>query len=232
MPKLWKYQVQEMTNEIDSDIVSKLESLDIPTSTKHHYWTFIKKYRNYKDVGKTMWQTELNIQITEDEWIEIHTYPKKITRSSKLRYFQYRVVNKILTTNQRRHRWDKNVSDLCTFCQSAKEMVLHIMVCCIYTKKLWKATEKWLKQIYDIKCQLTPQDIILNISKYLQRNFVNIVILTMKQYIYASKCKQEIPNFIDFKSRLNNWYNTEKTAATFQMLGNKFSKIWSIYQRM
>jgi hypothetical protein len=39
------------------------------------------------------------LEIDNAEWKIIHNLPFKITKSTKLQWFQYRIINKILATN-------------------------------------------------------------------------------------------------------------------------------------
>ena len=42
---------------------------------------------------------------------------------------------------------------------------------------------------------------------------INTLILIMKQCVYATKCKEQRLNFIDFLAQVNYYYNIEKIAS-------------------
>ena len=54
--------------------------------------------------------------------------------------------------------------------------------------------------------------IVLNMYKGKHKKQVNLFIAVMKQYVYASKCFENIPTFMEFAMRLSMWYKMEKLS--------------------
>ena len=115
-----------------------------------------------KDGCHLAWATELAIAITEEEWGAILKENYRITNYLTLRYFQYKVLNRILTTNVKVAKWNKEISPLCTFCQQAQETVIHILIKCKHISKLWENLRKWIKYFLNIELKLTPEPVIFN----------------------------------------------------------------------
>ena len=223
-PSIWKHLVSDLDLS-ESPQETKLEQLNDMYPTKNIYWKLIEKHKNYVQPFKQIWQSDLKLEITDDEWSEAYVYVNRITKSTKLQYLHFRIMNKKLTTNVKRSKWDKNVSPLCTFCLSVKETILHIYVECPQVKRLWAALKKWFNYFYSISCEFTPRDIILNNIRNVQSDFTNIIMLIMKQYIYSTKCKQQVLAFTDFISYLNHWYNIERTTSFYDMSSKKYSLV-------
>ena len=70
--------------------------------------------------------------------------------------------------------------------------------------------------------------IVLNNYKGKNETLINLFIITLKQYIYASKCMGSLPKFPTFVEKLTHWYNMDKTYA-IQNNGKKIVKKGKIY---
>ena len=217
IPSAWKNIIfnNQLQDEIEIDPSEKtFITFKNLSPSKAIYWDLIKKFVPTNQVLCTMWQAELNYVVTEDEWFTLFIDFQKQIKPVKLRNFQYRLLRRILTTNVRRAKWDNNVSDLCTFCEQEKETVLHILVECIEVQPLWKALTKLVKYYFNTVITFTPQLIILNNYKGTSKIMINLLIIIMKQYIYATKCANEKLNFVMYMNRINYWYQIDKWHQT------------------
>ena len=79
-------------------------------------------YRMDKTLQK--WEDTLDREISPQQWHQIHTKVASSTICMKLRAFQYRLTNGIITTNDLRNKWDNTIKANCTFCQNEVETVI------------------------------------------------------------------------------------------------------------
>ena len=70
--------------------------------------------------------------------------PFTLVTSTKLQYFPYKCVNRIITTNINVNKWKPEVSNLCAFCTYRKETIEHLFWECNHVRGVWTALEKWL----------------------------------------------------------------------------------------
>ena len=68
-------------------------------------------------LNRNKWEINLNTEISDIVWQNQFNRVKKLTLSTKLRFFQFRILHRYLITNTRVVMWDKNASQLCTFCR-------------------------------------------------------------------------------------------------------------------
>ena len=174
------------------------------------YWNLIDRFTKSKNALCIMWQMDLNIVLTEDRWEKIFVNFIKIVKPVKLQYFQYRLMRRILTTNVKRAKWDTSITEACTFCQKHKETVLHLLCECEKVHSLWGALSRVIKYYYDVNVVFTKELIILNEYTGKAKIVINLFIVIMKQYIYATKCLNEALNFNGFMYRINYWYQIDK----------------------
>ena len=167
----------------------------------------------------------MNIKVNEEDWEEAFVNIFSVTNSTKLRMFQYKILNGILTTNVVRSKYTANLTPKCTFCKTENETVHHLLVECRNVKNQWKNLRKWCKYILGITFELTDRDIILNNFNGKSKAFVNTLILLMKRYLYVTKCAEIPPVFTGFLAMLNDIYKLESlTAAQSNKLKTHYRK--------
>lgn len=179
-----------------------------------------------------VWENDLKITIDENQWNNILTDIYLLTNIDYLRWFQYRIVHKILITNVHRNKYDANISDRCQFCHALPETVLHILIQCPIVKRFWTAFQRWLKYIFDIVFEIDEYNIVFNAYSGIGKLIVNTMILVAKQYIYSAKCKNEIPKFIQFVPKISQIHAIEKTIALRQNKFQKYNEKWRIFLRL
>ena len=149
----------------------------------------------------------------------------RYTKISKYVYFQYKLLLGALTTNVKRHAWDRRITNLCSQCSCEKETVVHMLVTCEKIKPLWHNLKRLCEYYLKINLELDEQTIVLNNYKSEQKQIVNQMIIIMKYYIYASKCMEKEVNFQLFMTRLSDFYLTEKYEAKAHQI-KKLNKKW------
>ena len=239
IPAEWKkiLQGERMAADCDSNTnnVNKIDAyhlIDQDNVTKRVYWEIVKqatmKCSRY-DHGFVTWKHELKIDIDPEQWNKIRVHGYHISKYAKLRLFQFKVLSKKLVTNLQRHRWDKSISEKCSFCEEEVETILHLLWDCNIVKNFWCSVFKWLQIIFDIEPDARPEYIILNNVKNQNSDFVNTVILHAKHFIYVCKCKQTIPNLIQLTSKIHKLYLIEKNIAYEENNIHRFKSKWQIY---
>ena len=130
----------------------------------------------------------------------------------KLRDFHFRILNRCLTTNLVRSKYEK-LSSNCSFCNDKVETVYHLFYQCSQTKALWTAFNRWISKIVGEKISVSKTEIMFNEYKGTNGILVNLFILIMKRYIYVTKCKQGQLKFINFCALLHHVYKVELITA-------------------
>lgn len=149
------------------------------------------------DALTRIWNNDLHISMQASDLSKHFKRINYLTFCSKLRFFQFRLLNKVLTTNVTVSKWNSEISNKCFFCNSTAETTVHIFVECTHVKKIWKALCKWLSYFHEIRITLSPQNIIFcNVSKRSAR-LINHVVLIAKFYIYRMRSTQGKLKFID-----------------------------------
>ena len=126
------------------------------------------------------------------DWSQIFVKAFQSTPDTKLRWFQYRIINRILTTNTFLYKIKLADTKLCTFCKDEEESLTHIFCKCPIVKCFWNNILDWLKgkcdHIYNLV--LTDQLIIFGCSEQTITDSVfDLLLLLAKYFIYKCKCQ-------------------------------------------
>jgi len=166
--------------------------------------TLLKRVQSTKKVSKYLY----NLQQTFDEnktkqqqtwesimtsynytidWKNTYQIPFKATIDNNLRNFQYKILQRTLPTNSYLYKCKLTPSNLCSFCASYKESLIHILYECNIVQPIWRDLEHYLAS-KDIYIDLNVLDIVFGTQKGGANSMViNYILILMKSYIYSVK---------------------------------------------
>lgn len=175
-----------------------------------------------------LWNNDLRQKIELKAFQKLFISLRKLTLSTKLRYFQYRILVRALTLNIHVNKWDKNVSMMCSFCNQSPETTLHFFTECSVSKKMWKALSKWLKHWYNIDTQFSPPMIILGNYKGRDRDLVNMFILIAKFHLYRCRVQKIPVKFTSLITDVTRVKDIERVIANKQGKRVLFDIRWQV----
>ena len=187
---------------------------------------FASQELSYHEVCQNaIWNLELGTDISEEDWWEL--FPNFIRNifPTKLRFLQYCLLSKAITTNVLRNKWDIEISPNCEFCQDAQETILHVFCECELVENLWKKAEQWIQSLFGIQISFSKELIIFNNYKGVASKLMNTFIIILKQLIYSCKCQKIVPTFELYTDKSNYWYQLERLTAIDAQQFDKFNKI-------
>ena len=184
-----------------------------------------------KEVNKNYvhkWENKLNISYAPPKWSSICNSPFRCTISTKLRWFQYRLVHRILGTNLFLLRIGKKDSNMCTFCHEAEETLIHIFCNCRLVIEFWDDVMKWIKEKADITTNWGKENLLFGVNE----NIIDLILLLCRFHIYKMKMNDKKPSIHILKKDIKNYYDMEKyTYACNSNIGN-FFKRWGIFNML
>ena len=148
IPATWKKKLRE--NEL-----LNAECREIPSSAlsvKATYWRLLRPI-----IEKPTSQEAISrfLGITEINWSEVYTTPRRVTIESSLRIFQYNLLNNCVYVNNRLSKFDQTISPLCSLCNEVPDEMLHSFCLCSKTQELWHNLRKLLQRYLQLP-ELTP----------------------------------------------------------------------------
>ena len=80
------------------------------------------------------------------DWNEIYSLSLKVSLETKIREFQYKVLNNLVFTNEKLFKIKMIDSPQCTFCKNEIESLEHLLYSCEITRSFWVALRSWLME--------------------------------------------------------------------------------------
>ena len=176
------------------------------------------------------WRIELGENFCEGlcDFASKHKDIYKLTNVPKYRSFQYRLLQRGLVTNVHMYKWGMIDTQLCSFCNTETESMLHLFVTCTQVQNLWQHLQEFLQERFNIiYITLEPENIILNQIVKKKTSVANFICLITKQFIYRQRCMKGELHFPILKSIIRSVENTEKYIAIKQEKLNLHEKKWA-----
>ena len=128
------------------------------------------------------------INFSRKEWEAVYMLPFKTTAETKLQWFHFQMLHRLSATNYYLNKCAIKDSPLCSYCNQLPETIDHLFSECFLIKELWIEIENWLKSTLDIDINLNRNSILFGkINKFRSNRLENLIILTIKYYIYTNK---------------------------------------------
>ena len=129
----------------------------LDASSKHIYRSFLANKQTTPTAKEKLSVKYHHLTI---DWKRVYLLPFRTTLETKLREFQFKILNRIVFTNEKRFRFDMAESDKCAFCQTEVESIEHLLFSCKISSVFWKHVLSWLRDNNIIVESLKEEDII------------------------------------------------------------------------
>ena len=168
---------------------------------------------NVLQMRKEQWCMDFDCYITDSEFLDHFKSVWCVTNVPKLRSFQYRLLHRALILNSHLYRWGLMNTNLCSFCKSEKETIVHLFWNCEIVQELWQNVRN-LNSVYsNVTLSLSTKNVIFNRVHNSKKNIGNFLCLLTKQYIYKQRCLNKCLNFNELKNYVIRIENIEKYIA-------------------
>ena len=132
----------------------------LDASSKHIYRSFLAK-KQTTPTAKDREKLSAKYHRLTIDWKRVYLLSFRTTLETKLREFQFKILNRIVFTNEKLFRFDMAESDKCAFCQTEVESIEHLLFSCKISSVFWKHVLSWLRDNNIIVESLKEEDIII-----------------------------------------------------------------------
>jgi len=219
-----KFKIVFTDNTSLDESVLYTSLLSVPKGAKRYYDILIKNNERPNCCAK--WEERLQQNI---DWDTVFTKICNL-KEVKMKWFQIRIVHRILATNVILHSMKVAPDDLCSFCGEEKDSIQHIFVTCRYVLTFWESLKDALCEfgIVNVDLNLTDMLILLGYDPTCKiTSTLEYVLTVAKYYIYKCKCEKLLPNVSVFRRYLKTKYEVEKFIACKNFNIDTFSKMWA-----
>ena len=192
----------------ESDIIP-LENVQ----SKSLYNKFVSKVCT-KPTARKKYEESLNTEESQLEWKKIYLTPIRATLSTKLREFQYKILNRILYTNDMLFKFKKIESPLCYFCENDIETIEHFLFLCPRVQVFWSEVCSTFGEKLNWSRSLHIKDIFFgNQDLKIHNNLTNYIILESKYFLYRCKLNKTPLSILHLTEKIKNTYYIERSIA-------------------
>ena len=219
IPTEWRSLIKVSTDVTIADPIPSIPTIKMASgyvpildlSPKQIYQSF----KQQKQIAHTAKQKLTNkYSNTEIEWEKVYSLAFQCTLDTKIREFQYKILNCIMFTNEKLNLIGAVESPNCTFCQEATESVEHLLFSCRITSNFWKHVLSWLRD-NDVHVGIINEPDVIFGKFDVAEDYIliNHILLLGKYYIYSRKCQNSLPTFRGFIARTKRVSNIELHIA-------------------
>ncbi|RUA06576.1 MAG: hypothetical protein DSY43_01730, partial [Gammaproteobacteria bacterium] len=214
IPAEWRVQLKlgiDQSSNLDisvkyMEISNKLTPVN-KVNAKMIYWKLtkrkFKKATSQRSIAEKLGETDI-------EWSSVYSRIYQSTIDTKLRAFQYKILNNCLYLNQKLFLFKLVESPNCTFCFHHIESIEHFFLECLETRNFYIKCRIWLKSLHVNLPDLNFKNVLLG---YDGNNFEIFLFLLFKFNLYNSRIKGKCPILSDFQSTVKNYEKLEYVIA-------------------
>ena len=186
------------------------------------------KLKQTYNPSKTKW----NNQYDNLNWAKIYWKCNKTSADVKLKWFQLRLLYRILPTN--RLLYIKNIKEnsVCNFCNHDEQTIYHLFWECPIVQQFWNdVNQNFIVKLPHAQSFRFSDELILFGTKdnvYTDKP-IDLLILTAKYYIYANKMADTILNTDIFLKRFKQRYKLEQAHSLSNDTNSQFRINWAPY---
>ena len=199
----------------------------IGKGNKTVYFTLVNT--NSIPAGVKKW----NSTFQDLNWLKIFQKCFLTTSDNQLRWFQLRVLHRLLPTA--RYLFLKNIVDspVCCFCENEEETIQHLLWQCEIVTIFWND----LKHILTIKCAHLVdfsfhEDLVIFgcHEQFMTDQVLDLIILLGKFFIYKCRFVNVLPSITGFKVLLKSRFQIEELLSKRKNQHKTFMDNWLVYK--
>jgi hypothetical protein len=153
----------------------------------------------------------------------------------KLRWFQARILHRILPTRKYLHMCKIVEDPLCNLCNEDIQTIEHLMWTCSKVKLFWSSLEKLLQNNcpHCSRLQLSEELVLFGCKTNVITDCVfDYILLQAKFFIYQCYLNDNLPLMSVFLNVLKSRYVELKYLSCIMYCSVEFQENWSLYQNI
>ena len=177
------------------------------------------------------WSTKINENI---QWNKVFLNIHKI-EDVKLKWFQMRIVHRIIGTNVVLKEMGITQNSNCNFCFESKDDIDHLFWNCVYIQRFWVQVEDTMKS----KCltctnlRLSQCLILFGVDPKIKTDSVfDLIMLLGKMHIYKCKLDNRFPTIRSFEKDIKARYKVEEYNSKMNFTIDEFKTKWCPYKSL
>ena len=174
----------------------------------------------------TKWQVKLQGSLSYKEFLQCFRNIYQITNYGKLRSFQFRLLHRAVTLNEKLKMWKVIENGNCSECEGESETLEHFFWSCIHAQTWWNQVKIVCHKYRKEKITISLEAILLNKVNCKPNHIHNFIILAAKQYMYTQRCLKSRREIKQFGNQIKLYQSYELYNAKKKCKTSKHYKKW------
>ena len=193
------------------------------------YNTLIKKDHLEAPNFKFKWSSQLSKSFTDSDWKKFFNICHYTIHDNDLKWFQYKIIHKILGTNSLLFKISISTSNLCRACNEFEETDDHLFFTCRISATLIDELCILIHNITGIQLSPTLTEVLLGkLDNTKTTSTYNIIFLIFKHYLFRTITTNTTPSLDGFLQKLKRIHNEQEYIAKIKSNIENFNKKWSV----
>jgi exonuclease III len=224
------------TNTIQKDTTTRLNATKAftlmtrsPKGTKIFYNTFVQKTELPNPCKN--WDLKLGRKI---DWDQVFKMTKRISEV-RLKWFQIKIMYRILVNNVMLQEMGVLTSSNCSFCYQSRDSVYHYLWECVHVQQFWNEFERHLKNvcIHCDRLKLKDSLVLFGWEENVKTDAVfDFILLSAKFFVYKCRYNKTKPLLRIFLQELKYRYRVEEYCHKINMNSLQFLQNWLPYREL
>ena len=228
IPQMWKREIKLFS-------LHSAESCSPCSLSREHFVPDLTVKGTYKTLIRPVVQQptaqrsiERILQMNDMDWATVYLLPQKTTIESRMRIFQYKILNNILYLNNWLYKFSYVESPMCSLCNSETETMTRLFCHCSKTDQMWNSLTSWCKGCLTLPV-LEPSTAILGFFDIRDEKskLINHILILFKFFLHANRNIKHAVNFHALKLFISSVQKIEQKIA---FNGNKLDQHLSKWQ--
>jgi hypothetical protein len=233
IPYTWKKAIKAM--KIPRQAISNLEQPYVSCNNRllalsiavnrDVYWELVARKRTMP-ISAIKWCNRY--QMSLEEWKQVFRY-YAIIPDTRLKAFQFKILNNLTPCNLYLKRIGKSETDKCPRCQELDDIV-HYFVECTEVKLLWNQLTNWWNGITNQNLMISEKDIILGLeeraNKLRMHEQLAQIIMAVKWRIYANNQSGETTCFYHILCSIRSMIEIQRLISARKQKVAKHNQLW------
>ena len=177
------------------------------------------------------WNRRLDRVTSDEGWRRIFQLHFKSGLEQKFVWFQCRLIQNILGTNERMNMiWPSQYpSPLCTFCHLEPESIIHLESSCTHSDRLWCALEEFLREKAYPNLKITRLMRLFGASQDGPKEPINVIFLITRFFIWYCRCSNTEPQFHTLMQYVRFYLKAIKVSYYLEGKSEAYHNTWSSF---
>ena len=193
------------------------------------FYKLFTKNLKFPQKFKEKWNAIINPPNGID-WQGVYRNNFSVSKDTRLRWFQFRLIHRILATNRYLYLIKIRNDPYCSFCKVEEETIVHLFYECDVVNNFYYRLEDWIYNKTSVLLNLSKMELIF--GKMCRNDVLNLIILVFKFHIYRQRCRNENLCLSTFKAELHYFYQIENYLSAIHGKQTCFKAKWEKFSKL